>query len=211
MARRLAGREGSPSQTYSDTCMVNEEDHEPYQREIRIGGQIRSAIMPRLCDIIDAQGQGKANGSKHTPLCSSTADVHSVPLNGDHTEPTKHKTHSGRHSPVAIWANHGANHRKCTTHDTNDGRQHRRPSCRHLRGRPRSPAQSYYDYLWKGDQHIISTSTTPPKDNHQKLASPHLRQQSSFYQIGYKPPNRELRPHLPPQGATVTITSPSTN
>ena len=111
----------------------------------------------------------------------------------------------------SVWANHGANHRKCTTHDTNAGRQHRRPSCRHLRGRPRSPAQSYYDYLWKGDQHIISTSTTPPKDNHQKLASPHLRQQSSFYQIGYKPPNRELRPHLPPQGATVTITSPSTN
>ena len=166
--------------------------------------------MPRLCDIIDVQGQDKANGSKHTPLCSSTADVHSVPLNGDHTEPTKHKTHSGRHSPVAIWANHGANHRKRTTHDTNDGRQHRRPRCHHLRGRLRSPTQSYYDYLWRGDRHTISIPAKSPKDNHKKLPGPHPRRHSSFHQMVYKPPIREPRTRLLPQGDKAISTSSST-
>ena len=154
MARQLAGREGSPSRMYSDSLMVAKKITNPVN--VKDGSVARSATMPRLCDIIDVQCQDKANGSKHTPLCSSTADVHSVPLNGDHTEPTKHKTHSGRHSPVAIWANHGANHRKRTTNDTNDGRQHRRPRCHHLRGRLRSPTQPYYDYLWRGDRHTIS-------------------------------------------------------
>ena len=72
-----------------------------------------------------------------------------------------------------IWANHGANNRKRTTHDDHDGRQHRRQKCCHLPRRPRSPMQSWHDYLWMGDYDATSTSTTTPKNDLQKLLSSH--------------------------------------
>ena len=80
-----------------------------------------------------------------------------------------------------IWANHGANNRKRTTHDNYNGRQHRRPGCQHLSRRPQSPKQSCHGYLWMGDQESTSTSTTTPKNDLQKLASPHLRRHTSFW------------------------------
>ena len=82
---------------------------------------------------------------------------------------------------MVIWANHGANNRKRTTHDNYNGRQHRRPGCQHLSRRPQSPNQSCHDYLWMGDQESTSTSTTTPKNDLQKLASPHLRRHTSFW------------------------------
>ena len=111
--------------------------------------------------------------SQHSPRTVTTATYQLV---------NRHET---LRAPLQVvkWANHGATYHRSTTHDDNNGRQYRRPRYRHSPRRPRSPIQSYLDYLWRLDQRETSTSTTPPKDTLQKLPSPHLRRQSSFFQI----------------------------
>jgi hypothetical protein len=166
----------------------------------------RPTTQPRLRDIKDAKRQDKTAGQRIRCCTAAKRHLTSYRHNGDVLARESTRDTPGTTPQVVIWANHGANNRKRTTHDNYNGRQHRRPGCQHLSRRPQSPNQSCHDYLWMGDQESTSTSTTTPKNDLQKLASPHLRRHTSFWLPIEDTKDRPRGIHMTTFGRGIKIT-----